>query len=130
LALDGSILPNANGKTLEYGINITTLRDKLTLKVGKFKTSVANATLNGTTQNSIAGLGANSYFMADGSIWGYGWATYLQAAITPNGASTATPAGYGVKGASMQQYGDFSNVDLDNWGGGVYNSNATPAQVV
>jgi hypothetical protein len=129
LALDGSILPNANGKTLEYGINITTLRDKLTLKVGKFKTSVANATLNGTTQNSIAGLGANSYFMADGSIWGYGWATYLQAAITPNGASTATPAGYGVKGASMQQYGDFSNVDLDNWGGGAYNSNATPAQV-
>ena len=27
---------------------------------------------------AIAGLGANAYFIADGIIWGYGWATALQ----------------------------------------------------
>jgi outer membrane receptor for ferric coprogen and ferric-rhodotorulic acid len=132
LAMDGSTLPNANGKTLEYGINITTLRDKLTLKVAKFKTTVANATLNGTNQNSIAGLGANSYFIADGSIWGYGWAAYLQAAITPNGGDPTTAAGYGTHGTSMNTTGDYSNPDsvaVGAGGKGIYDSNATPDEL-
>jgi hypothetical protein len=129
LAIDGTPLPNANGTTIEYGATITTLHDKLTLKVDRFKTTVANATLAGTTQNSVAGLGSGAYFIADGSIWGYGWATYLQAAITPNGGDPTTTAGYGVKGATMQQYGDFSNVDISGWGGGAYQSGITPAQV-
>jgi hypothetical protein len=78
LSLAGLPIPNASGKTKEYGITITTLQDKLSLKVGKFKTTVSNATLSDTSGNSIGGLGANGYFLADGSIWGYAWATSLQ----------------------------------------------------
>lgn len=81
LNLAGLPIPNATGQTKEYGITITTLSDKLSLKVAKFKTKVANATLADTSGNSIGGLGANGYFLADGSIWGYAWATSLQDGI-------------------------------------------------
>jgi outer membrane receptor protein involved in Fe transport len=78
LSLAGLPIPNAKGHTREYGIVITTMDDKLSLKVAKFKTKVQNATLNGTSGNSIGGLGSEGYFLADGAIWGYGWATALQ----------------------------------------------------
>ena len=66
------------GNTKEYGVTITTLHDKLTLKVDKFSTKVLNATLAGTQGNNIAGLSTNAYFIPNGTFWGYGWATYLQ----------------------------------------------------
>ncbi len=81
LSLAGLPIPNATGQTKEYGVVITTLADKLSLKVAKFKTKVKNATLADTSGNSIGGLGANGYFLADGSIWGYAWATSLQDGI-------------------------------------------------
>ena len=87
LSLAGLPIPNAAGDTKEYGITFTTLHDKLSLKVDWFKTKVANATLGETAGNSIGGLGNNAYFIADGSIWGYGWATALQDGLrgkTPN----------------------------------------------
>jgi hypothetical protein len=58
--------------------SITALNDKISLKVDWFKTIVKNATSVGTNGNSIAGLGSNAYFIADGTIWGYGWAAALQ----------------------------------------------------
>jgi hypothetical protein len=103
LSLSGTILPNASGTTKEYGITITTLHDKLTLKVDKFSTKVANATLADTQGNAIGGLSTNAYFIADGTIWGYGWATYLQDALANNGA--------GTRGATLATYGDFSQSD-------------------
>lgn len=78
LSLAGLPIPNATGNTTEYGVTVTTLADKLSLKVAHFKTKVANATLADTSGNSIGGLGANGYFVADGSIWGWAWATSLQ----------------------------------------------------
>ncbi|HVU18383.1 MAG TPA: TonB-dependent receptor plug domain-containing protein [Candidatus Didemnitutus sp.] len=78
LDFEGNILPNAKGDTREYGFVITALNDKVSLKVDWFKTKVANATLADTEGNSIAGLGQNAYFIADGAIWGYAWATTLQ----------------------------------------------------
>ncbi len=78
LDLNGKPIPNAIGNTKEYGFTLTTLNEKLSLKIDWFKTKVANATLSGTEGNSIGGLGQNGYFLADGSIWGYGWATILQ----------------------------------------------------
>ena len=84
LSLAGNPIPNAQGETKEYGITITTLNDKLTLKLDKFKTKVANATLADTQGNSIAGLGNNAYFVADGSIWGYSWATNVQEGLAGN----------------------------------------------
>ncbi|MEO6004981.1 MAG: TonB-dependent receptor plug domain-containing protein [Opitutus sp.] len=84
LSLAGTPIPNANGQTKEYGVTITTLRDKLSLKVGRFKTKVANATLADTQGNSIGGLGNNAYFIADGSIWGWSWAADMQEGLAGN----------------------------------------------
>ena len=84
LDLAGNQIPNATGHTKEYGITITTLNDKLTLKVNRYKTRVANATLADTQGNSIAGLGNNAYFIADGAIWGYSWATGVQEGLAGN----------------------------------------------
>jgi len=78
LSLDGIPIPNEMGKTMDYGIVVTALDEKLSLRVTWFKTRVANATLSETAGNSIGGLGNNAYFIADGIIWGYGWATALQ----------------------------------------------------
>jgi hypothetical protein len=84
LSLSGLPIPNATGDTKEYGVTITTLNDKLSLKVTKFKTKVANATLATTNGNSIAGLGANGYVVANNSQWGYAWATDLQEGLAGN----------------------------------------------
>jgi len=78
LDFEGHVLPNAKGDTREYGFVVTALNEKVSLKVDWFKTKVANATLADTEGNSIAGLGNNAYFIADGAIWGYAWATTLQ----------------------------------------------------
>ena len=99
LSMAGTPIPNATGQTKEYGVTITTFQDKLTLKVAKFNTKVSNATLADTQGNSIGGLGNNAYFIADGSIWGYGWATYLQDALL------------GINGAALSTYGDFASQD-------------------
>ena len=74
----GNHIPNAMGKTTEYGIVITAFNDKLSLKVNRFETKVLNASLGQTVGNSIGGLGNNAYFIADGTIWGYAWAASLQ----------------------------------------------------
>ncbi|HMD60382.1 MAG TPA: TonB-dependent receptor plug domain-containing protein, partial [Opitutaceae bacterium] len=94
LDLDGNPIPNATGTTTEYGFVATALADKISLKVDWFKTTVKNAALGETNGNSIAGLGQNAYFIADGVIWGYGWATELQDGLRGNlgnGASSITP---------------------------------------
>ena len=87
LSMAGLPIPNANGKTTEYGVTITTLQEKLQLKVDWFKTKVSNATLADTQGNSIGGMGGNAYFIADGVIWGWAWATNVQEGLlghTPN----------------------------------------------
>ncbi len=87
LSLEGVPIPNATGKSTDYGLVATALHGRISLKVTWFKTRVANATLSETDGNSIAGLGNNAYFLADGIIWGYGWATALQdglRGLTPN----------------------------------------------
>jgi hypothetical protein len=87
LSVAGLPIANASGSTTEYGFTTTALNDKISLKVDWFKTIVKNADLNGTNGNSIAGLGSNGYFLADGVIWGYGWAAALQDGLnghTPN----------------------------------------------
>ena len=94
LSLAGLPIPNATGTTTEYGFVVTGLSDKISLKVDWFKTLVKNASLGETDGNSIAGLGSNAYFIADGTIWGYGWAASLQDGLAGNlgnGASSTTP---------------------------------------
>ncbi len=106
LDLDGNPIPNATGTTTEYGFVTTALADKLSLKVDWFKTTVKNASLGETSGNSIAGLGQNAYFVADGVIWGYGWAAALQDGLEGNlgnGSSSKTP------GTNYWDYGAGSN---------------------
>jgi hypothetical protein len=94
LSVAGLPIPNASGTTTEYGFVVTALSDKITLKVDWFKTIVKNASLGETDGNSIAGLGSNAYFIADGMIWGYAWATALQDGLRGNlgnGVSSVTP---------------------------------------
>jgi len=78
LSLAGNHLPNAAGRTTEYGVVVTALDEKLSLKVNWFKTKITHATLGATDGNSIGGLGADGFYLADGTIWGYAWATSLQ----------------------------------------------------
>ncbi len=42
----GDPIPSPTGRTKEYGFTISALHDKLTLKIGKYKTSVNDATLS------------------------------------------------------------------------------------
>ncbi len=58
----GQPIPSATGKTEEYGIAITTLNDRLTIKVVNFLTKVRNASLNG----AIAG----QYLIGAVEWWG------------------------------------------------------------
>jgi outer membrane receptor protein involved in Fe transport len=97
LTLAGTPVPNSTGDTKEYGFTLTTMQDKLSLKVDWFKTAVNNATLADTEGNSIGGLGNNAYFIANGSMWGYSWATGLQEGLAGN-----TPG---------SNYWDYANAD-------------------
>lgn len=66
----GNAIPNPLGKTKEYGVVINTLDDKLSLKVTKYETVVANATLPGSNP-----LGQNSYFLWAVPVWGTAFVT-------------------------------------------------------
>ncbi|HEX2657026.1 MAG TPA: TonB-dependent receptor plug domain-containing protein, partial [Polyangia bacterium] len=61
----GNTIPNPLGKTKEYGVVVNTLDDKLSLKVTRYETKVANATLDGGNP-----LGQNSYFLWAVPVWG------------------------------------------------------------
>ncbi len=75
--LAGNTIPNPAGNTKEYGVTVTTLDDKLSLKVGRYETQVHFATFNVTVGNSIAGLGNNGYWLWAAPAWGYGYAANL-----------------------------------------------------
>ena len=66
----GNQIPNPKGQTKEYGVQITTLDDKLSLRVTKYETVVANASLGGGNP-----LGGNSYFLWAVPVWGTGMVT-------------------------------------------------------
>lgn len=80
----GNLLPNQTGRTKDYGVVVTTLEDKLSLKVNWYETSVNNANLGGESM-----LGNNSYFLRQGEIWGLMCAAQSIAGLTQ--PSIATP---------------------------------------
>ena len=112
LDLAGNHIPNSTGKTREYGFVVTTLNDKLSLKVNWFKTEVKNATLGQTVNNSIGGLGNNAYFLADGVLWGYAWAASLQ-----DGLRGQTP------GTNYYDYGNNDGFSAGSAEDNAYNAN-------
>lgn len=75
----GNAIPNPLGKTKEYGVVINTLDDKLSLKITKYETTVANATLPGSNP-----LGQNSYFLWAVPVWGTAFVTNADQGIKGN----------------------------------------------
>ena len=61
----GNSIDNPKGKTKEYGIVVNTLDEKLSLKITKYETLVANASLGGNNP-----LGGNSYYLWAVPVWG------------------------------------------------------------
>jgi hypothetical protein len=76
--LEGNQVANPLGHTKEYGLTLSTLNDKLSLKIAHYSTRVDNATLDVTSGNSLAGLGSNSAGIWDLPTWGMFFAAQYQ----------------------------------------------------
>ncbi len=61
----GNIIPNPQGRTKDYGFVISTLNDKLSLKVNWYETNLANATLAGDN----AGFSGSLYYVWAVPAW-------------------------------------------------------------
>lgn len=68
----GNIIPNASGQTKDYGFVISTLDDKLSLKVNWYETALTNATLAGDN----AGFSGSLYYIWAVPAWGATHAIY------------------------------------------------------
>ena len=68
--IEGHTLPQSSGDTRDYGFAISTLEDRLTLKVNWYKTKVKDATLQGDP--ATAALGNNTYNLYLLEYWGAG----------------------------------------------------------
>ncbi len=68
---DGNVLPNAEGETEDYGVVISTLDDRLQLKVTKYETTVTNANLS-SVSSEVSTLGSNTYYLRNLEGWGTG----------------------------------------------------------
>jgi hypothetical protein len=88
----GQQIPNPDGITKEYGVTVTTLNDKISLKATHYETTVHNATLQA---DSLSGLGGLGYLLDLIPAWGYGYAANLQ---------------YGLDG----KYGSITNASQGN----------------
>ncbi len=61
----GTIIPNQTGQTKDYGFVVSTLHDKLSLKVNWYRTDLANATLQGDS----AGFSSSLYYIWAVPAW-------------------------------------------------------------
>lgn len=81
--LFGNQIANPLGKTKEYGFTISTLHDKVSLKVDWYETHVANATLTG------ASLGNNGYFLWAVPVWGTAFVVNADQGLKGNNANNS-----------------------------------------
>ena len=75
----GEALPSAKGETKEYGFTVTTLDDRLSLKVVHYETTVKNASLTGVM---------SGFYLIGATEWWGGNAARRDANPTPNNGST------------------------------------------
>jgi hypothetical protein len=112
---DGTRLPNATGKTEEYGFTVTTLHDKLQFKATWYETTVKNANMASTTgQNGT--LGSNTYYLYLLPAWGTAHALIARAGLAGELSS------YDANGNWVS--GSNSNQGTWDWAG-VSSSNST-----
>jgi hypothetical protein len=80
--IQGRDVPNARGKTKDYGFTVTTFNDKLSLKVNWYETKVTNATLAGDP--ATAALGNNTYYHYLLEGWGAATAFAVREGLNGN----------------------------------------------
>ena len=68
LSVLGLTEPNPNGKTKEYGVTVSTLNDRLSVKLGHYQTTLANDPVSY----------AVSYYIEAAPVWSYVWASEIQ----------------------------------------------------
>ena len=68
-SFQGTALPNARGKTEDWGITLSTLDDRLIFKTTFYKTTVTDANLSSVTTETTT-LGANTYYLRNLEGWG------------------------------------------------------------
>jgi len=91
----GTALPSATGDTKEYGFSVTTLNDRLSLKVVHYETTVKNASLTGAL--------AGSYLIGAVEWWGSAAArAQRDAKGSQAGAFGTTSASLGSKVVTVQ----------------------------
>lgn len=95
-SLLGDQQPNPSGKTKDYGVTISTLNNKLQLKVGHYSTTLSNDPIP-------ANLGTPGYHIWANVAWGYLWAAQIQDFLSGKAPLSAGltnyAAGDGVPGA-------------------------------
>jgi len=98
--IQGRTIPNATGQTRDYGFVISAFNNRVSLKVDWYKTTVKDATLEG----SGAGIGNNLFYL--NSLEGWGTAGAI---IDYLGIHNQTINGYSVQGNSG--FWDWAMVD-------------------
>ncbi len=68
LSVLGLTEPNPNGKTKEYGFTVSTLNDRLSVKLGHYQTTLANDPVSY----------AVNYYIEAAPVWSYIWASEIQ----------------------------------------------------
>lgn len=108
---DGSLLPNADGHTQDYGFAINTLHDRLRLKVTWYDTKVKNANLSSTTTETST-LGVNTY-----AIYQLEAATTVGAMIDEGGFAGAFPSLNWFWDWALEDGGSPADTGNGNWVG-------------
>ncbi len=70
----GSSLPSPTGKTKDYGVTITTLDDKLILKINWYQTDLTNASLDGGGTGALSSV----YRVSSNEAWGWMFAQWAR----------------------------------------------------
>ncbi|MFZ5494677.1 MAG: TonB-dependent receptor plug domain-containing protein [Verrucomicrobiota bacterium] len=101
---DGEPLDNPSAESVDYGLVISALDDKLTLKVGHFKTEVKNGNLPG----GASLIGSNQYYLYQLEAWG---------------TANALMYIFGREGLDPNQnwHWNWAMVDDNGWGNAAYN---------
>jgi hypothetical protein len=105
---DGEPLANPSAESVDYGVVISAFNDKLSLKIGHFKTKV----LNGNLPGGSSLIGSNQYYLYQLEAWG---------------TANALMYVFGREGLDPNQnwHWNWALVDDNAWGNSAYDPNTT-----
>jgi len=105
---NGVALPNAQGRTKDFGVVISTLHDRLQLKVTNYKTNVTDANLSSVSSETTT-LGNNTYYLRNLEAWG------VASAMTDLAGREVDAAGHSMV-SGWEWYWNWALVD-NGWDG-------------